>query len=121
MSGSMAAPSLFRGRRAVSVENADLRVTVLEEGGHIAEIFDKQTGLNPLWMPIWPSIEPSTYHADRHAEYGGGGDARLLAGIMGHSLCLDLFGPPSDDEAAAGLTPHGEASVVRYEIETGDH
>jgi hypothetical protein len=121
MSGSMAASSLFRGRRAASVENADLRVTVLEEGGHIAEMFDKQTGLNPLWMPIWPSIEPSAYHVDRHPEYGGGGDAKLLAGIMGHSWCLDLFGPPSDDEAAAGLTPHGEASVARYEIESSGH
>ena len=73
MSGSMTASPLFRGRRAATVENGDLRVTVLEEGGHIAEIFDKQTGLNPLWIPIWPSIEPSAYHVDRHAEYGSGG------------------------------------------------
>src|SRR6185295_14045036 len=27
-----------------------------------------------------------------------------------------IFGGPSDAEAAAGLTPHGEASVVRYEL-----
>ncbi len=27
------------------------RVTVLEEGGHIAEIFDKRSGVNPLWTP----------------------------------------------------------------------
>ncbi len=40
----------------------------------------------------------------------------LLAGIMGHNLCVDIFGGPSDAEAAAGMTPHGEASVVRYEL-----
>ena len=36
---------------------------------------------------------------------------------MGHNLCLDIFGGPSADEAAAGLTPHGEASVATYDIE----
>jgi hypothetical protein len=52
--------TLYRGRNSVSIENSDLRVTVLREGGHIAEIFDKQTGVNPLWTPPWQSIEPST-------------------------------------------------------------
>jgi hypothetical protein len=109
--------SLFRNRRATTIENRDLRVTVLEQGGHIAEIFDKRTGVNPLWTPSWPSIEPSAYHSARHPEYGGGSDARLLAGIMGHNLCLDIFGGPSAEEAAAGLTAHGEASVARYDID----
>jgi hypothetical protein len=106
----------YRGRRAAVVENDALRVTALEEGGHIAEIFDKRSGVNPLWTPPWASIEPSTYSPARHPEYGDGSDARLLAGIMGHNLCLDIFGGPSDAEAAAGLTPHGEASVVQYEL-----
>ena len=35
---------------------------------------------------------------------------------MGHNLALDLFGPPSADEAAAGLGVHGESSVVDYEV-----
>ena len=39
----------FRGRQAGSIENNDLRVTVLKEGGHIAEILDKRSGVNPLW------------------------------------------------------------------------
>ena len=51
-----------------------------------------------------------------HREFGSGADAKLLAGIMGHNLCLDIFGGPSDEEAAAGLTAHGEASVARYAI-----
>ncbi len=33
---------------------------------------------------------------------------------MGHNLCVDLFGAPSEDEAAAGMTVHGESSVAAY-------
>ena len=107
----------YRGRRAVSIQNSDLRVTVTREGGHIAEIFDRAAGVNPLWSPPWPSIEPSTYDPARHSEYGGNAESKLLAGILGHNLCLDLFGGPSLEEAAAGMTVHGEASVASYEIE----
>jgi hypothetical protein len=114
----MPAPGGYRNRRAASIENADLRVTALEEGGHIAEILDKRTGVNPLWTPPWPSIEPSAFDPRVHTAYGTGGDARLLAGIMGHNLCLDIFGGPSSEEAAAGASPHGDASVERYEIGT---
>ena len=106
----------YRGRRAATIENADLRVTILEEGGHIAEIFDKAAGINPLWTPPWPTIEPSALGPAHAAMYGSGVDAPLLAGIMGHNLCLDIFGPPTDDEAKAGLTAHGEGSVAPYEL-----
>ncbi len=107
----------YRGRRAVSIDTEHLRVTVLVEGGHIAEVFDKATGINPLWTPPWPSIEPSTFDPKAHGEsYGAGSDGKLLAGIMGHNLCLDIFGGPSEDEAAAGVTAHGEASIAPYEI-----
>src|SRR5947209_10919417 len=106
----------YRGRRARQIENEMLRVTVLVEGGHIAEITHKPTGVNPLWTPPWPSIEPSTYSLARHPEYGADAESKLLAGIMGHNLCMDIFGGPSPEEAAAGLTVHGEASVVPYEI-----
>jgi hypothetical protein len=107
----------YRERRAATIENADLRVTVLVEGGHIAEVFDKRSGVNPLWTPPWPSVEPSMFDPQRHTAYGTGVDAKLLAGIMGHNLCLDLFGGPSTEEAAAGVTPHGDGSVERYEID----
>ena len=109
--------STYRGRRAVFFENEQLRVTILVEGGHIAEVLDKRSGINPLWTPHWDSIEPSTFDASRHASYGGPVDGALLAGIMGHNLCLDIFGGPSPEEAAAGLTAHGEASIVQYSIE----
>ena len=108
----------YRGRRAARLENEFLRLTVLQQGGHIAEVMDKATGVNPLWTPPWPSIEPATYDPARHPAYGGGVDAPLLAGIMGHNLCLDIFGGPSDAEAAAGLPVHGEASLAEYELES---
>src|SRR6185503_2293047 len=110
----------YRNRSAAHIENAALRVTVLREGGHIAEIFDKRAGVNPLWTPQWASIEPSSYSRDAHPQFGGGSDARLLAGIMGHNICLDIFGGPSDEEATAGMSAHGDAPVARYDIESSD-
>ena len=110
----------YQGRRAAAIENEHLRVTVLEEGGHLAAILDRETGINPLWTPPWRSIEPSAFDAEKHAAYGAGAEAKLLAGIMGHNLCLDVFGGPSAEEAAAGLTVHGEGSLVRYDISTHD-
>jgi hypothetical protein len=108
----------YLGRRAATIENADLRVTVLQHGGHIAEIFDKAAGVNPLWTPPWQTIDPSAYGPANSALYGEGADGPLLAGIMGHNLCLDIFGPPSDGEARAGLTAHGEGSVAPYQLIT---
>ena len=109
---------LYRERRAVSIENNLLRVTVLEGGGHIAEIFDKATGVNPLWTPSWRSIEPGVFDHHAHPGYGGSpAESRLLSALMGHNLCLDIFGGPSPEEEAAGLTAHGETSVTIYDIE----
>jgi len=107
--------TVYHRRRAVSIENDYLRVTVLPGGGHIAEVYDKASGVNPLWTPLWPSLEPDAF--DRApADYGDGDDSKLLASIMGHNLCVDIFGGPSPAEAAAGLTPHGEASVNNYDV-----
>jgi hypothetical protein len=107
---------IFRSRRAAQIENESLRVTVLQEGGHIAEVFDKRAGVSPLWIPHWKSVEPSDFDRDHPPQFGTGTDAKLLAGIMGHNVCLDIFGGPSSEEALSGLTAHGEASVDCYEI-----
>ncbi|HXK03566.1 MAG TPA: hypothetical protein VMS37_14290 [Verrucomicrobiae bacterium] len=107
----------YQGRRCASIENEHLRVSVLQEGGHIAEIFDRETRVNPLWTPPWTSLEPSAFDPGKHGRaYGSGAEAKLLAGIMGHNLCLDIFGGPSAEEASAGLTVHGEGSVVSYKV-----
>jgi len=69
-----------------------------------------------LWTPPWLSIEPSAYQLAKHPEYGDDAEGKLLAGILGHNLCLDLFGPPSPDEAQAGVSVHGEAGLASYEV-----
>src|SRR5580692_5030344 len=97
----------FQNRRAVRVENELVRVTSTIEGAHLAEILHKPSGVNPLWIPPWPSIEPSTYNFAKHPEYGVGAEAHLLSGILGHNICLDTFGGPSLEEAAAGMPVHG--------------
>lgn len=114
------AETTYRGRRAVSLQNEHLEVIVTVEGGHIAAIQDRATGVNPLWSPPWPTIEPSSYDPAQHPEYGLNAESRLLAGILGHNLCLDLFGGPSEAEAAAGMSVHGEASVAAYDIATSE-
>ena len=90
------------------------------EGGHVAELFHKPTSVNPLWVPPWPSIEPSRYDPKKNPEYGSNAESKLLAGLMGHNLCMDIFGGPSEEEAAAGMTVHGEASVAKYDIQVAD-
>src|SRR5689334_7903283 len=111
---------LYRNRRAVRIEDDAVVVTVSVEGGHIAELIEKGSGVNPLWSPPWPSIEPSTWSAAKHPGYGDNSESKLLSGILGHNLCLDIFGPPSEDEYAAGVTVHGEASTASYDIEAED-
>jgi len=115
------ATATFHNRRAVQIENDDIRLTVTVEGGHVAEILHKASGVNPLWIPPWPSIEPSTYSLAKHPEYGADSESKLLSGIMGHNLCLDTFGSPSLEEATAGMTVHGEASIVPYKISSSGH
>jgi len=106
----------YRGRRAHVLRNDQLEIIVTEEGGHIAAVMDLPTKVNPLWSPPWPTIEPSQYNPAKHPEYGNDAESKLLAGILGHNLCLDLFGGPSATETAAGITVHGEASVAPYAI-----
>jgi hypothetical protein len=110
----------FHNRRAAQIENDGVRLTVTAEGAHISEILHKPSGVNPLWIPPWPSIEPSTWSREKHPEYGADAESKLLSGIMGHNLCLDLFGAPSPEEAAAGMTVHGEASISPYQISFND-
>ncbi len=94
-------------------------VSVLEGGGHICELnLNARSGVNPLWRPPWTTIDPFKYTAAKHArKYGPAPDGRLLAGIAGHSLSFDHFGPPSAEETAAGLTTHGEAPALRWKME----
>jgi hypothetical protein len=107
------------GRAGVRLQADWGHISVLRGGGHICELNLKAcAGVNPLWRPPWTTIDPFTYTGARHArKYGPPPDGRLLSGIAGHSLSLAHFGPPSPEETAAGLTTHGEAPVLQWDIE----
>ena len=113
------ARSSWQGREAWSLGNGLVDLTVLRGGGHIADFhFAKETGLpslNPLWVPPWKTIDPHRYRPQEHArKYGPPITGRMIAGIVGHNLCLDYFGAPSEEEAAHGLAIHGEAPCLPW-------
>lgn len=93
-------------------------VAVLEGGGHICELsLNTVAGVNPLWVPPWTPIDPGRYSPVKHRRvYGPPPDGKLLAGIAGHSLSFDHFGPPSHEETAAGLATHGEAPSTKWRL-----
>ena len=110
----------FENRDAWKLENDRLRVSVLHGGGHIAEIVLKTASgdsVNPLWVPPWPSIDPWTFDIDKHGSiYGTNSEASLLSGIMGHNLCFDFWGAASETEFQAGISYHGEVSILKAEM-----
>jgi DeoC/LacD family aldolase len=114
---------LLHGRAGYRIETDWGGVAVLEGGGHICEANLKACGeLSPLWIPPWKTIDPQDYSPSRHARrYGPSPDGRLLAGIAGHSLSFDHFGPPSKEETAAGRSTHGEAPSVKWKLEPARH
>ncbi len=93
-------------------------VGVLEGGGHICELaLNSVPGVNPLWRPQWTTMDPEEYSPGKHLrKYGPPPDGKLLAGIAGHSLSFDHFGPPSAEETAAGLSTHGEAPATMWKL-----
>jgi hypothetical protein len=112
-------PASWRGRQAFLLENDVIRLITLTGGGHIAEFrFRDGCGpstMNPLWIPPWRTIEPYRYEEKAHAAvYGPPAVGRMISGIVGHNLCLDYFGNPSEEEARQGLSIHGEAPSVRW-------
>lgn len=109
-------PKILDGRPGYQLRGTWGHVSVLEGGGHICELILNSVGpINPLWKPTWQTIDPLTYDPRKHQRlYGPLPEGRLLAGIAGHSISFDYFGPPSAEEIAAGQSTHGEAPVVKW-------
>ena len=112
--------SFFKGRRSVEIGTDGIRLTATEEGGQVAELLHIKSGVSPLYVPEWPSVEPSEYSAKLDGRYGQNAESRLVASLLGHSICLDVFGTPGVEEIAAGIPVHGEASIARYVLEPTD-
>ena len=108
--------NLLDGRPGFQLHSGWGSVSVLEGGGHICELMlNSVAGINPMWKPTWKTIDPPAYSRYKHrAIYGAPPEGRLLAGIAGHSISFDFFGPPSPEEIAAGHSTHGEAPVVKW-------
>jgi hypothetical protein len=110
----------WQGRQAYVLGNDLVRLVTLTGGGHIAEFcFLESSGvstLNPLWVPPWRTMEPYRYQEELHARrYGAPITGKLISGLVGHNLCLDYFGPPSDEEVKQGLSIHGEAPSAKWQ------
>jgi len=108
--------NILHGRPGFRLQSEWGYVSVLQGGGHIFELVShKHDGVNPLWIPKWKTIDPALYQAKKHRRtYGPPPAGKLLAGIAGHSISFDFFGPPSPEEVAAGHNTHGEAPVVSW-------
>jgi hypothetical protein len=78
-----------------AIRSGTIRVTLLEQGGHIAEITLVDGGsapaINPLFTPIG-------------------------TGYSGHLVCFPHYGPASPDERQQGLGGHGEAGHVVWRV-----
>jgi hypothetical protein len=111
-------PGRFHDRDTWILDAPHLRVTIMQSGGHIAEIVLKEgQSVNPLWIQSRPTIDADRYVAARDAKlYGGGAGARLMSGLLGHNVCFPFWGNPSPAEAAAGMTFHGETGIVRWRL-----
>jgi hypothetical protein len=106
--------SRYRGRRACSIENQSLRVTVVAEGGHIAEFLDKRTGINPLWSPKWESIDPSSLDHGPRRLLRRPADAPLLAGHPGAQPVPGSVRRPVGRRARR--RPHDARRVLRVAV-----
>jgi hypothetical protein len=96
----------FDGRPAVILRNDKLELTILIRGAMLANLLlrDDPEKLSPYW------------NMDR-AQRATGSPIARPGGAVGHFLCLDGFGAPSEEERAAGIPFHGEASGRQFEAE----
>jgi hypothetical protein len=80
--------TVYDGRPAVVLSNDKIALTVATNGGALVNLVlqNDASRLSPYWR------------------------------TRGHFLCLDGFGTPSKEEAAAGLPMHGEANRQNFEI-----
>ncbi len=110
---------MWKNRDAVRLSNGTMEAVLLRGGGHIAELRLSGNPINCLWSAPWPTADPCDPDFVALAErYGAAPAGEFLAGYTGHALCLDLFGPPSEDDLARGISLHGEAATHIWSIET---
>jgi hypothetical protein len=98
--------TVFEDVPALVLSNDKVALTVLTEGGAMAQIVlaaDKEK-INPLWNPYWIARQA--------------GQNRPTNLYRGHFVCIDGFGPVSPEERAAGLPMHGEAYTLPWTLQS---
>jgi len=98
--------SVWEDRPALLLSNDKIELTVLPEGGAMAQLLLKEDKekINPLWNPYWIARQA--------------GLNRPTNFYRGHFVCVDGFGPVSAEERAAGLPMHGEAHTLPWEVKS---
>ena len=99
-------PVVFEDRPALVLANDKVELTVVTEGGAMAQIVlaeDKEK-IKPLWNPYWIARQA--------------GQNRPTNFYRGHFVCIDGFGPVSAEERAAGLPMHGEAYMLPWQLQS---
>lgn len=111
----------WKDRDGLRLNNGAVQAIVLRSGGHLAEmrlVGGHGVSDNLLWEAPWTTADAGSEAFDSlSARYGGMTAGPFLAGFTGHALCLDTFGPPSPEDAAAGVSLHGEAAVRTWAME----
>lgn len=87
--------SIVNGRPSIVLANKVAEVVIDLGGGSIARFQLKDQGLNPL---TWNWENAPVVHP------------------MGHFLCLDRWGAPSEAESKNGMPFHGEAAWVTWKV-----
>ena len=109
----------WKNREATRLSNRVVELIALTGGGHLAEFSflerDGRRALNVLWEAPWVTCEPVKNSGEGLSPaYGPQDVRRFLSSYTGHALCLDYFGTPSAEQAASGLSLHGEAAIRRW-------
>jgi hypothetical protein len=119
----------FHGLRALILENAALRVTVLPElGGHVLELVDKALDRNLLWSNPRTAPRRAPYAADFDDWWSGGwdeifptGDRALLHGellpYMGETWSVPWDARTGADDGAAWVEAAGHATIAPARLE----
>ena len=94
--------SSIKGRSSLVFENETARFVVDLAGGSFREFRFLDRPINPL---NWGQPKPG----------------HTGAKVMGHFLCLDRWGPPSDSEGANGMPYHGEAGRLLWQVNEDVH
>jgi hypothetical protein len=110
----------WKGRPGYCLNNGRVQMTALTGGGAMADLRCRcgadEWSPNLLWEAPWPTMDPDRFQRRHSRQYGPPFVGKFLAGFTGHTLCLDYFGAPSEDEICQGLCLHGEASVIRWKV-----